>query len=95
MDIVCTAGTHVRNAATIGGNLTLARERHLESDLATVLMGAGAKVLWKPLSGCTDGHTSRWGLHSLLADAVYRRLWTTCGRGRVLLLHCTIAARCV
>lgn len=43
-------GTHVRNAATVGGNLALARERRLESDLATVLMGAGASVLFLDLA---------------------------------------------
>lgn len=41
----------MRNAATVGGNLALARERRLESDLATVLMGAGASVLFLDLAG--------------------------------------------
>lgn len=48
------AGTHVRNAATVGGNLVLARDRRLESDLATVLMGAGAAVEFVPLLSCAD-----------------------------------------
>lgn len=38
------AGTHVRNAATIGGNLVLARSQGLESDVATLLAGWGASV---------------------------------------------------
>ena len=38
-------GTHVRSAATVGGNLALAvRARPLESDLVTVLIGARARV---------------------------------------------------
>ena len=53
------AGTHVRNAATIGGNLALARDRHLESDLATVLMGAGAEVECVPLRSCADASSAR------------------------------------
>ena len=44
-------GTHVRDAASVGGNLALARERRLESDLATVLMGAGASVRSLDLAG--------------------------------------------
>jgi CO/xanthine dehydrogenase FAD-binding subunit len=34
----------VRAAATVGGNLTLARTRKLESDLAPLLLAAGARV---------------------------------------------------
>lgn len=41
------AGTLVRNAATLGGNLVLARNRCLESDLVPILMAAGR------LSRCT------------------------------------------
>ena len=55
------AGTHVRNAATVGGNLVLARVRRLESDLATVLMGAGATVQFVPLHSCADASTSKCG----------------------------------
>lgn len=36
------AGSHVRQAGTVGGNLALARSKGLESDLATALMGWGA-----------------------------------------------------
>lgn len=39
-----STGTHVRSAATVGGNLALSLQRALESDLVTVLMGCGAKV---------------------------------------------------
>lgn len=40
-------GFQVRAAATIGGNLVLTRSRGLESDLATLLIAAGAQVnLW-------------------------------------------------
>jgi xanthine dehydrogenase iron-sulfur cluster and FAD-binding subunit A len=55
------AGTHVRNAATVGGNLALARDRRLESDLATVLMGAGATVEFVPLHSCADAATTKCG----------------------------------
>ena len=38
-------GTHIRSAATVGGNLALAvAARPLESDLVTVLVGARAQV---------------------------------------------------
>lgn len=40
---VC-AGTHVRSAATLGGNIALGRLRDLESDVITVFMAAGASV---------------------------------------------------
>lgn len=56
--ILC-AGTHVRNAATVGGNLALARQRHLESDLTTVLMGAGATVRFVDLASCADVGAAR------------------------------------
>ena len=36
------AGAHVRAAGTVGGNLMLAREQGLESDVATGLLGWGA-----------------------------------------------------
>jgi len=36
------AGTLVRNAATLGGHLALVRGSHLESDLVTLMMAAGA-----------------------------------------------------
>lgn len=42
--LIPCAGTHVRSAATVGGNLALSLQRRLESDLVTVLMGSGAKV---------------------------------------------------
>ena len=38
------AGTHVRAAATIGGNLALLREHALQSNLAPVLIALGATV---------------------------------------------------
>ncbi|PNW76553.1 hypothetical protein CHLRE_11g467688v5 [Chlamydomonas reinhardtii] len=38
------AGTHVRNAATVGGNLVLTAEAALPSDVATLLAAAGAEV---------------------------------------------------
>lgn len=34
----------MRGAATVGGNLALARNRRLESDLAPLLLAAGARV---------------------------------------------------
>lgn len=50
----------MRNAATIGGNLALARQRRLESDLATVLMGAGATVGYVELTASSNGHYVRY-----------------------------------
>ena len=41
---VGAAGTHVRSAATLGGNIALGRLRDLESDVITLFMGAGASV---------------------------------------------------
>ena len=38
------AGTHVRAAASIGGNLVLLQERALQSNLAPVLIALGATV---------------------------------------------------
>ncbi|KAF5834564.1 hypothetical protein DUNSADRAFT_8731 [Dunaliella salina] len=38
------AGTHVRNSATVVGNLVLARLRGLPSDIATLMLAAGAHV---------------------------------------------------
>ena len=38
------AGTHVRAAASIGGNLALLRERALQSNLAPVLVALEATV---------------------------------------------------
>ena len=38
------AGTHVRSAATLGGNIALGRLKDLESDVITVFMAAGASV---------------------------------------------------
>lgn len=40
---VCV-GTHVRSAATLGGNIALGRLKDLESDIITVFMAAGASV---------------------------------------------------
>jgi hypothetical protein len=45
------AGTLVRNAATLGGHLTLARRSHLESDLVTLMTAAG-------VFGLVDGTAS-------------------------------------
>ncbi|KAJ3707261.1 hypothetical protein LUZ61_010966 [Rhynchospora tenuis] len=38
------ASQFVRNIASIGGNLILAQRKHLESDIATILLGAGSIV---------------------------------------------------
>lgn len=35
------AGSHVRNAATVGGNVILTRTRNLPSDVSTLLLAAG------------------------------------------------------
>ncbi|DBA80138.1 TPA: hypothetical protein ACH3X2_007614 [Trebouxia sp. C0005] len=56
------AGTHVRNAATLGGNIALGKLRDLESDVITVFMAAGASVQvicktdsrWMPLEEVLD-----------------------------------------
>lgn len=47
------AGAHVRNAATVGGNLVLARERCLPSDVATLLVAAGEA--WAKRGGAVWG----------------------------------------
>ncbi|KAK9795562.1 hypothetical protein WJX73_009750 [Symbiochloris irregularis] len=49
------AGTHVRNAASLGGHFALCRSHKLESDVATLLMGMGGSI-------CLASHThpSRW-----------------------------------
>ena len=41
---LCITGTHVRSAATLGGNIALGKLRDLESDVITVFMSAGASV---------------------------------------------------
>ncbi|GAX76008.1 hypothetical protein CEUSTIGMA_g3451.t1 [Chlamydomonas eustigma] len=46
------AGHHVRNSATVGGNVSLCLTRSLPSDLATLLLAAGASVLY---TDCTSG----------------------------------------
>lgn len=38
------AGTHVRNAATLGGHFALCRSHALESDVATLLLGLGGSI---------------------------------------------------
>ena len=38
------AGTHVRSAATLGGNIALGRLKALEPDAITMFMAAGASV---------------------------------------------------
>lgn len=46
----------MRGAATVGGNLALARNRRLESDLAPLLLAAGARVTLASADGlrCAD-----------------------------------------
>jgi len=58
----------VRNAATIGGNLALARQRRLESDLATVLMGGGAIVRYVELTASSNGHDVRCAASAALQN---------------------------
>lgn len=38
------ASVHVRNRASVGGNLIMAQQQGFDSDLATILLGAGASV---------------------------------------------------
>ena len=38
------AGTHVRSAATIGGNIVLTQQKGLQSDFCTIMLAAGAQV---------------------------------------------------
>ena len=45
MDSVYLAGTHVRAAASVGGNLVLTRERALQSNLVPILIVLGASVV--------------------------------------------------
>ena len=42
--LLCITGTHVRSAATLGGNIALGCLKDLESDVITVFMAAGASV---------------------------------------------------
>ncbi len=55
------AGTHVRNAATIGGNLELTRARGLESDVATLLLGLRAIVCHVALPPAADAGRPKCG----------------------------------
>ncbi|EFJ41839.1 hypothetical protein VOLCADRAFT_98105 [Volvox carteri f. nagariensis] len=52
------AGRHVRNSATVGGNLVLARERSLPSDVATLLAAAGSEVELVVVSSDPETHGS-------------------------------------
>lgn len=45
------AGGHVRNWGSVGGNLVMAQQLGFESDLATILLGAGASVKVVTLMG--------------------------------------------
>ena len=64
---VCVyAGTHVRSAATLGGNIALGRLKDLESDVITVFMAAGASVQVVSLSNNRSAHTLHKYRHSLL-----------------------------
>lgn len=62
-------GTHVRSAASLGGNIALGRLKDLESDVITVFMGAGASVevvnKFSNRSACADmdlmQHIMHWG----------------------------------
>lgn len=46
----CVAGTLVRNAGSLGGNLYIAKSKHFDSDLSTLMGGLGAmvRVAWGP-----------------------------------------------
>ena len=43
-DMCVHAGHLVRAAATVGGNVVLARQRALQSDYCTIMIAAGAEV---------------------------------------------------
>lgn len=45
------AGAHVRNWGSVGGNLVMAQKFAFESDMATILLGAGASVKVTTLKG--------------------------------------------
>jgi CO/xanthine dehydrogenase FAD-binding subunit len=45
------AGVYVRNWGSVGGNLVMAQRFAFESDLATILLGAGASVKLVTLTG--------------------------------------------
>jgi xanthine dehydrogenase iron-sulfur cluster and FAD-binding subunit A len=48
------AGTLVRNAATLGGHLALARRSHFESDLVTLMVATGGEVCVTCLDGSCE-----------------------------------------
>lgn len=48
------AGNHVRNWGSVGGNLVMAQRFAFESDLATILLGAGASVKIVTFNGLAD-----------------------------------------
>lgn len=67
---VYLAGTHVRAAASVGGNLVLTRERALQSNLVPILIVLGASVVVTSLHSRKYGpfHLSpaplnAWGCH--------------------------------
>ncbi|KXZ51961.1 hypothetical protein GPECTOR_11g84 [Gonium pectorale] len=64
------AGRHVRNSATVGGNLALTAERGLPSDVATLLGAAGAEVELRLVStdAATHGSLVRADLMAFLAS---------------------------
>jgi xanthine dehydrogenase small subunit len=47
------AGIHVRNAASVAGNLMMAKKKGFESDMATILLGAGATIRLAKRDGST------------------------------------------
>lgn len=55
------AGTLVRNAATLGGHMVLARQQHLESDLAPIFLAAGAAASSPAPQAAGHGRRDRGG----------------------------------
>jgi len=51
------AGAHVRNWGSVGGNLVMAQQFAFESDMATILLGAGASVKVVTLRGSESAVT--------------------------------------
>ncbi|GFR46181.1 hypothetical protein Agub_g7710, partial [Astrephomene gubernaculifera] len=76
------AGPHVRNAASVGGNLVMAAERALPSDVATVLGAAGAEVELRLVAADAPTHGSV--VRANLVDFVAARGMVPSGCGYIL-----------
>ena len=68
------ANVHVRRAGSIGGNLIMAKRYGFLSDLATILLGAGAVVTWVGAARSVRGGSRRGSIGIGLFSSM--RTWT-------------------